>query len=97
MIDLSPDVRASVLDIMHQHLGDQRLYLVGSRARGPAKRFADIDILLMNKQPLSPAVRANLHYDLEESDIPFKVDVLEWAGLSQSFRSRLQQEARPLT
>ncbi len=96
MIDLSPAVRDSVLNILHHHLGGQRIYLVGSRARGPAKRFADIDILLMNEQPLSPEVRAHLRYDLEESDIPYKVDVMEWAGLSPSFRSRLQQEARPL-
>lgn len=96
MIDLSPAVRDCLLEIVHRHLGRQFVYLVGSRARGPAKRFADIDILLMNEQPLSPLVRATLRYDLEESDIPYKVDLLEWAELTPAFRSRLQKQAQPL-
>lgn len=96
MIDLSPAIRAQLLDILQRSLGNQAVLLVGSRARGPAKRFADIDLLLMNGQPLSPSVRANLRYELEESDIPFKVDLLEWADLTPAFRKRLQSEAQPL-
>ncbi len=96
MIDLSPEVRDAVLAILHRHLGSQRIFLVGSRARGTAKRFADIDILLMNEEALSPEERAKVRYDLEESDIPYKVDLLEWAELSPSFRLRLQKEAQPL-
>jgi uncharacterized protein len=96
VIDLSPDVRDRVLDILHKHLSGLPIYLVGSRARGPAKRFADIDLLLMNDQPLAPEERANLRYDFEESDIPYKVDLLEWVGLSTSFRFRLLQEAQSL-
>ena len=97
MIDLSPTVRAHVVEILRRRLGDQRVYLVGSRAQGPAKRFADIDLLLMNDQPLAPAERAILRYEVEESDIPFKVDLLEWSELSPAFRERLQKEARLLT
>jgi uncharacterized protein len=97
MIDLSPVVRARVLDILRRCLGDQRVYLVGSRARGPAKRFADIDLLIMNDQPLAPAERAILRDEFEESDIPFKVDLLEWPDLDPAFRIRIQKEAQLLT
>lgn len=96
MMDLSPAVRAHGLDILRRRLGDQRVYLVGSRARGAAKRFADIDLLLMNDQPLAPAERAVLSYEFEESDIPFKVDLLEWPELGPAFRERLQKEAQLL-
>ena len=96
MIDLAPAIRERLLDILRRSVGNQSVLLVGSRARGPAKRFADIDLLLMNAQPLSPSARANLRYELEESDIPFKVDLLEWSDLSPAFRERLQREAQPL-
>jgi predicted nucleotidyltransferase len=96
LIDLSSYVRADVIDILRRHLGSQPVYLVGSRARGPAKRFADIDLLLMNDHPLSPTERALLRNDFEESDIPYKVDLLEWTELSPGFRERLRQEAELL-
>lgn len=97
MIDLPDTIRARLIDIVQHRLGDQRVFLVGSRARGQAKPFADVDLLLMNEQSLPPATRATLRCDFEESDIPFKIDLLEWADLSPTFRERIKKEAQLLS
>ncbi len=93
MIDLAPSVQAEIVEILRRRLGQTEVRLVGSRARGPAKRYADVDLLIMNPRPLPPLTRALLRTDFEESDIPYKVDLVEWADLSQPFRRRLEKES----
>jgi type I restriction enzyme S subunit len=40
----------------------------------------------MTDEPLPLAVRAALADDFSESDLPWKVDVIDWATTSASFR-----------
>ena len=95
MIDLDPRSCAEVSRLLREYLPGQEVCLVGSRARGGAKRFADIDLLVMNQEPLPARTRALLKTAFEESDLPFKVDLVEWAGLSRSFRDRLKRDQVP--
>jgi len=96
MSDMDAHSRAEVARIVRAHLGGQEIRLVGSRARGTAKRFADIDVLVMNREPLSPSARALINTAFEESDLPYKVDLLEWASLTPAFRDRLLRDSVPL-
>jgi hypothetical protein len=50
----------------------------------------------MRPLPLSPRERALLNTEFDESDIPFKVDVLEWERLTPSFRQRLMEGGAPV-
>jgi uncharacterized protein len=96
MIDLEPRIRAEIAGILAGELDDPAAYIVGSRARGRAKRYADVDLLLVRKRPLTPGQRARLRLAFEESDIPYKIDLIEWADLSPDFRSRLAADRQPL-
>jgi type I restriction enzyme S subunit len=53
---------------------------------GGATPYSDLDLVVMTDTPLSLAVSASLAEDLVESDLPFKVDVLDWARASERFR-----------
>jgi len=64
--------------------------------RGGAKRHADIDLLVIRSKPLLPRERALVNTAFEESDIPFKVDILEWECLTPSFRRRLMEGGAPV-
>ena len=96
MIDLDVKTRRQLQCILGRYLPGAEVRLVGSRARSGAKRQADIDLLVMRSTPLLPRERALLNTALEESDIPFKVDVLEWELLSKDFRLHLLEGGAPL-
>ena len=53
-----------------------RVYLFGSWARGEEKRTSDIDIAIESKDCLSSAAIIRLRSVLEESYIPYRVDIV---------------------
>ena len=52
------------------------IYLFGSRARGEARSGSDVDLAILSEEPLSREL-ALLRYILEESSLPYKVDLVE--------------------
>ena len=67
-------------------MSDREIRVIGSRASGQAKPFSDLDLAIMGDEPLSLQVRGALRDDFDESDLPFTVDLVEWATASEAFR-----------
>lgn len=82
-----------VRTIVLSHLGERpaRVWLFGSFARGEAHRFSDIDVAIDAGAALPPLLRANIEEALEESTVPYFVDVVDLAE-SPSLRSRVEAE-----
>lgn len=77
-------------DIVAEILGplQSEIRVFGSRAKGMASRFSDLDLCLMT-DPGKAAI-TKLKSAFEESNLPFKVDVVVWSQLDESFRSAIQ-------
>jgi type I restriction enzyme, S subunit len=86
-IDIQPDHWAIVQRILQTHVPHATVWVFGSRATGKAKAFSDLDIAIITDHPLPLDVSASLRDDFCESDLPFKVDVVDWATTSASFRT----------
>lgn len=94
MIDLSPEHLALVRDLLAHHIPDRKVAVFGSRAKkGAAKPFSDLDLCIMGEAPLSAATLADLREALSESRLPFKVDIVDWADTSDSFRKIIAAQA----
>lgn len=89
MIDLAPGIKEEITRILRKYLTHAEVRLVGSRAKGDAKPYADVDLLIIADKSLSPEIRALLNTAFDESNIPYKVDLLDDYDLSSSFRSTL--------
>jgi predicted nucleotidyltransferase len=61
----------------------------GSRARGAAKRYSDLDLAVICGEALPLDVRGALLDDCSESDLPWRVDVVGWATTSAGFQSMI--------
>jgi uncharacterized protein len=73
------------------------VYAFGSRVhRRNLKPYSDLDLCLLGDQPVSAAVLAKLDADLEDSQLPFKVDIVDWAALSSEFRYAIAGDLTPL-
>ena len=91
-LDLSLEQRELVSLILRETLGDAEVYAFGSRATGRARPFSDLDLLVVQPQALSLAERVALRNAFERSTLPFRVDIVDAAGLTGPTADRLARE-----
>jgi type I restriction enzyme S subunit len=92
LIDVRPDHWAIVQGTLQKHVPQCEVWAFGSRAKWTAKPYSDLDLAVICDQPLSFAVSAALADDFSESDLPWKVDVVDWATTSGPFRAIIQRD-----
>jgi type I restriction enzyme S subunit len=96
-IDLSPEHRRIVLDVLVEHLPpDGKVWVFGSRAVGRARRYSDLDLAIDAGRGLTRDEAAMLHEAFEESDLPYRVDIVDWHAADGRFRRIIAAERLPL-
>ena len=73
--------------ILGRIIPDHEVRAFGSRISGGAGKHSDLDIAVMTEKPMEIRRLADLNEAFRESDLPFKVDVLDWAATGDKFRS----------
>ncbi|MFL9609498.1 restriction endonuclease subunit S [Methylobacillus sp. Pita2] len=91
-IDIRPDHWGIVCDILQKHVPQYAVWAFGSRAKWTAKEYSDLDLAVITDKPLSLDVSASLSDDFSESDLPWKVDIVDWASTSESFRKVIERD-----
>jgi type I restriction enzyme S subunit len=69
-----------------------KVYAFGSRAKWTAKEFSDLDICLKGPERLPSKVINAIAEELEDSDLPYKVDVIDWHAISPSFQNAIEKD-----
>lgn len=69
------------------------VYLFGSRARGDARWNSDFDLWI--DADIDPSVLVNIDELLEESFVPFHVDLVTTRQLNNTFGAVVRKEAKP--
>ncbi len=69
------ELRRMVLAALGEH--DAGVWLFGSCARGQVRQHSDIDIAILPRDDLPSAFFAVLAADIEESTVPFDVDLVD--------------------
>jgi type I restriction enzyme S subunit len=90
LIDISPENWRIVRDILQRYVPDREVWAFGSRAKWTAKEFSDLDIAIIGDKPLSIALTADMREAFQESALPFKVDIVDWANITPSFQQVIQ-------
>ncbi|AXX68286.1 restriction endonuclease subunit S [Xanthomonas oryzae pv. oryzae] len=91
-IDIRPDHWQIVRDILRKHVPQYAVWAFGSRAKWLAKQYSDLDLAIITDQPLSLSISAALADDFSESDLPWKVDVVDWAATGKSFQQIIERD-----
>ena len=94
-IDLSREHRATVLALVEEHLSGTTVWAHGSRVAWHARETSDLDLVVFTTPEQKGQVGA-LREALEESNLPFRVDLLVWDDLPESFRSRIESDHQEL-
>ena len=80
--------------IIRAHLAGQdvRVRLFGSRARGDARTWSDIDVAVQAAVALPAGVLSTLREALEESSCLLNVDVVDWDDADAALRDSIARE-----
>jgi hypothetical protein len=68
-------------------------YLFGSRVTGIPRPDSDLDILLKRAQEIPFEEIARLKGAFEESPLPFKVDIVDYHRIDETFRRNIMAQA----
>ncbi|HWB49278.1 MAG TPA: nucleotidyltransferase domain-containing protein [Stellaceae bacterium] len=84
------ELRRMVLDALGDR--DAEVWLFGSCARGDVRNASDIDIGILPREPLPSGVFADIEDNIEESTIPYHVDVVDLRRVTDAFLRNVRRE-----
>ena len=91
-IDVRPADLATVRRILREHVPTLEVRAFGSRVAWHARETSDLDLALVTDRPLTVARMAALRAAFTDADLPFRVDIVDWASTSESFRKVVEAE-----
>jgi len=98
VLDMSVAHRQLVLAIVGAVLPQgARVWAFGSRTNGRARRYSDLDLAIDAGRRLTLDEAARLAEDFSDSDLPYKVDIVDWHGIDDRFRQLIATGRVPLT
>lgn len=89
MVDLEDKYIIFIKDIISKYLADYVLYLYGSRAKGTARKYSDVD-LAISSPLLTPEIKSKIEFDLENSTFPYKVDLTDLNNITTQFKKLIE-------
>lgn len=92
MIDITEKERDIVSQILNRIVPEYPVWVFGSRVKGTSKPFSDLDLAVITDKPLSLQKHAELVEAFSESDLPWKVDIVDWAVTSEQFKAIIQNQ-----
>jgi predicted nucleotidyltransferase len=97
-IDLSADHKQIVLETLGAHLPrGTKAWVFGSRATGRARRYSDLDLAIDAGRRLSLDELAVLAEAFSDSDLPYKVDLVDWQSADDRWREAIAAKGVSLT
>ncbi len=92
-IDILPEDKKIILLILAKHLPRHtKAWIFGSRATGRAEKYSALALLTDTGSRLSLSLHAELNADFEESDLPYKIDIVDWHSVDESFKKSIEKD-----
>jgi predicted nucleotidyltransferase len=96
MINLRSDLLDIVKNILRQYVAGRRVVVFGSRIKSKVKPYSDLDLCIMGDIPLSSTTIDDMKDEFSESDLPIRVDIIDWAITSPEFRAVIEEHCEVL-
>ena len=85
MIDIPKKELRTVKIILRKHLPNCEIRAFGSRVADTAKPYSDLDLAIVGIEKLPLTTIFSVKEEFQESNIPFRVDIIDWNRISDSF------------
>lgn len=90
---LTPRHLAMLLELLHRHVPDAEVWAYGSRVNGDCHDASDLDLVVRNPVALNESQPglSDLKEALVESNLPIRVEVVDWARIPEAFRREIER------
>ena len=92
LIDLNPTHFETVRRILAEHLPECEVWAFGSRATWTSKDSSDLDLAVVGSAPLGRRTLGQLREAFEESNLPVRVDIVDWYAIPESFHREIERD-----
>jgi predicted nucleotidyltransferase len=90
-LDIKPQHQNLLLNLLKQFLPGIQVWAFGSRVKGCARATSDLDLVVFTNTTQKSQVFA-LQEALDESNFPYKVDLLIWNEIPDSFKENIKEK-----
>ena len=90
-IDITAEERETVLTLLQRHLPGVEAWTYGSRAKSTAHPQSDLDLVVFATPEQSHKI-SDLREALEESNLPFRVDLFVWDEVPEQFHQEIKRD-----
>jgi predicted nucleotidyltransferase len=87
---IAADDRDTLVALLTRHLPGVEVWAHGSRVKGRARAASDLDLVVFTTAAQRALVAA-VREALDESRLPFRVDLAVWDDLPERFRANIQK------
>lgn len=91
MIDLDEKYINFIKKAFDERLNNYKLYLFGSRAKGRARKYSDID-LAVDSTELTDKIKSDLEIYFEDSTIPYEIDIVDLNKINEKFKNIISDD-----
>jgi len=93
MLDINKSDFKILSNILNQQLNnDTEVFAFGSRVKNTARKYSDLDLLIKSEQPLNYLVLSDIQEALSESNLSFRVDLVEWQKIDDEFMANIKNQ-----
>ena len=92
MIDVLPEHLKIIIDILKRFVYSFEVRAFGSRCKGTSKKYSDLDLAIVGNEKIDSNTILEIKEVFEESNLPYRVDVLGWNAISENFRKIINEK-----
>lgn len=87
MLDVSREHLQIIKDVLNKYLtANEVVWAFGSRVSGASKKYSDLDLVIIGDTSVPVLTMALIKEAFSTSDLPYKVDLLDWHLIEDDFR-----------
>lgn len=91
MISITEEEYKIIREILKRFAPDSEVRVFGSRYKGNHKKYSDLDIAIVSKEGLDFRTLYDIKEAFQESELNFRVDVLDWNSISEEFKKVIEK------
>lgn len=92
MIDLSESEKDFIKRVFQKAVPDCKVVVFGSRIRGKANKFSDVDIAIKCGNRIPEDVMSQLREQFATSDLSVIVDIVDYHSVSDTFKKIIDHQ-----
>lgn len=87
MINLKKNELDIVIGILKKHVPNFEIFVFGSRYKGNTHKHSDLDLAIKGPGKIDLLLMADIRDDFQNSDLSFRVDLVDFNGISSEFQN----------